>query len=56
MQVQDEAAGGSTRRKMPSLPAGEFAVVAPIPGLVVKVLAAAGDAIEKASRWSFRKP
>ncbi|MCB0022198.1 MAG: acetyl-CoA carboxylase biotin carboxyl carrier protein subunit [Caldilinea sp.] len=32
---------------MPSLPAGELAVVAPIPGLVVKVLAAAGDAIEE---------
>ena len=34
-------------RKMPSLPAGEMAVAAPIPGLVVKVLVAAGDAIEE---------
>lgn len=32
-------------RKMADLPQGEFAVVAPIPGLVIKVLVAAGDEV-----------
>lgn len=48
VQVQDERSRRLNQaRKMPSLPEGELAVVAPIPGLVVKVLAAAGDAIEE---------
>ena len=48
VQVQDERSRRLNQaRKMPGLPAGELAVVAPIPGLVVKVLAAAGDAIEE---------
>ncbi|MCB0055169.1 MAG: hypothetical protein KDE24_37070, partial [Caldilinea sp.] len=39
VQVQDERSRRLNQaRKMPSLPAGELAVVAPIPGLVVKVL------------------
>ncbi len=34
-------------RGLPTLPDGELAVPAPIPGLVVKVLVAAGDVIEE---------
>lgn len=33
-------------RKVAELPKGEFAVVAPIPGLVIKVLVAEGDEVE----------
>ena len=48
VQVQDERRRRLNQaRKMPSLPAGELAVAAPIPGLVVKVLAVVGDAIEE---------
>ncbi len=48
VQVQDERSRRLNQaRKMPTLPDGELAVSAPIPGLVVKVLVAAGDAIEE---------
>lgn len=48
VQVQDERSRRLNQaRKMPTLPDGELAVSAPIPGLVVKVLVAAGDTIEE---------
>ena len=34
-------------RRLPTLPDGELAITAPIPGLVVRVLVAVGDAIEE---------
>ena len=48
VQVQDERARRLNQaRKMPALPDGELAITAPIPGLVVKVLINAGDAVEE---------
>jgi acetyl/propionyl-CoA carboxylase alpha subunit len=48
VQVEDERTRRlNAGRKMPALPGGELAVTAPIPGLVVKVLVAAGDAIQE---------
>jgi pyruvate carboxylase subunit B len=47
IQVEDERTRRlNAGRKMPAMPEGELAVIAPIPGLVVKVLVAVGDAIE----------
>ena len=34
-------------RRLPMLPDGELAVLAPIPGLVVKILVEAGDVVEE---------
>lgn len=48
VQVQDERARRLNRaRRLPTLPEGELAIVAPIPGLIVKVLVKEGDAIEE---------
>ena len=48
VQVEDDRARRLNRgRKMPTLPEGELAVTAPIPGLVVKVLVREGDSIEE---------
>ena len=48
VQVEDERARRMNRaRRLPALPDGELAITAPIPGLVVRVLAAEGDAIEE---------
>ncbi len=48
VQVEDERARRLNRgRKLPALPEGELAVLAPIPGLVVKVLVQDGDPIEE---------
>jgi biotin carboxyl carrier protein len=48
VQVQDERNRRLNQaRKMPTLPDGELAITAPIPGLVVKVLISAGDAVEE---------
>lgn len=48
VQVQDERNRRLNQaRKMPTLPEGELAITAPIPGLVVKVLIAAGEAVEE---------
>jgi biotin carboxyl carrier protein len=48
VQVEDERARRMNRaRRLPALPEGELAITAPIPGLVVRVLAAEGDAIEE---------
>lgn len=48
VQVEDERTRRLNEgRKMPALPDGELAVTAPIPGLVVKVLVAAGDLIQE---------
>lgn len=48
VQVEDERVRRLNRgRKLPSLPEGELAVTAPIPGLIVKVLANVGDAVEE---------
>lgn len=48
VQVQDERSRRLNQaRKMPTLPEGELAITAPIPGLVVKVLANVGDAVEE---------
>lgn len=47
VQVEDERTRRLNQaRRLPSLPDGELAVTAPIPGLVVKVLVDTGDAIE----------
>ncbi|MBW7884278.1 MAG: acetyl-CoA carboxylase biotin carboxyl carrier protein subunit [Caldilineaceae bacterium] len=47
VQVEDERTRRLNQaRRLPSLPEGELAVTAPIPGLVVKVLVDTGDAIE----------
>lgn len=47
VQVEDERTRKlNTGRKAPAVPHGELAIKAPIPGLVVKVLAEEGDAIE----------
>ena len=48
VQVEDERARRLNRgRRLPTLPDGELAVIAPIPGLVVKVLVKEGDSIEE---------
>lgn len=48
VQVEDERARRMNRaRRLPTLPDGELAITAPIPGLVVRVLVAVGDAIEE---------
>lgn len=48
VQVQDERARRLNQaRKLPSLPEGELAITAPIPGLVVKVLINVGDPVEE---------
>ena len=48
VQIEDERARRLNRgRKLPTLPDGELAITAPIPGLVVKVLVNEGDAIEE---------
>lgn len=48
VQVEDERTRRLNEgRKMPTLPDGELAVTAPIPGLVVKVLVAPGDVIQE---------
>jgi biotin carboxyl carrier protein len=48
VQVEDERARRMNRaRRLPALPEGELAITAPIPGLVVRVLVAVGDAIEE---------
>ena len=48
VQVEDERARRLNRgRKLPTLPDGELAVIAPIPGLVVKVLVQVGEAVEE---------
>ena len=47
VQVEDERTRKlNMGRKAPAVPHGELAIKAPIPGLVVKVLAAEGDHIE----------
>ena len=48
VQVQDERNRRLNQaRKMPTLPDGELAITAPIPGLVVKVLINVGDPVEE---------
>lgn len=48
VQVEDERTRRlNAGRKMPALPEGELAVTAPIPGLVVKVLAEPGDTVQE---------
>ena len=48
VQVQDERSRRlSQARKLPTLPEGELAITAPIPGLVIKTLVSPGDAIEE---------
>jgi biotin carboxyl carrier protein len=48
VQVEDERARRLNRaRRLPTLPEGELAITAPIPGLVVRILVKEGDAIEE---------
>ena len=48
VQIEDERARRLSRgRRLPALPDGELAIVAPIPGLVVKVLVAKGESIDE---------
>ncbi|MCL4827664.1 MAG: DUF2118 domain-containing protein [Caldilinea sp.] len=48
VQVQDERSRRLNQaRKMPTLPEGELAITAPIPGLVVKTLVNPGDQVEE---------
>lgn len=48
VQVEDERARRLNRaRRLPTLPEGELAIIAPIPGLVVRVLVKEGEAIEE---------
>ncbi|MCS6828239.1 MAG: DUF2118 domain-containing protein [Caldilinea sp.] len=48
VQVQDERSRRLNQaRKLPTLPEGELAITAPIPGLVIKTLVNPGDAIEE---------
>ena len=48
VQVQDERSRRLNQaRKMPTLPEGELAITAPIPGLVVKTLINPGDTVEE---------
>ena len=48
VQVEDERARRLNRaRRLPTLPDGELAITAPIPGLVVRVLVKEGETIEE---------
>lgn len=48
VQVEDERTRKlNAGRKAPALPEGELAVIAPIPGLVVKVLVETGDNVDE---------
>ena len=47
IQVEDERARRMNTNRKLVLPEGELAILAPIPGLVVKVLVAEGDEIEE---------
>ena len=48
MQVEDERTRKlNAGRKAPALPDGELAVIAPIPGMVVKVLIETGDNVDE---------
>ena len=48
VQVEDERARRMNRaRRLPTLPDGELAITAPIPGLVVRTLVQEGDVIEE---------
>lgn len=48
VQVEDERARRMNRaRRLPTLPDGELAITAPIPGLVVRILVQEGDVIEE---------
>ncbi len=48
VQVEDERARRLNRaRRLPTLPEGELAITAPIPGLIVRILVKEGDAIEE---------
>ena len=48
VQVEDERMRRLNRaRRLPTLPDGELAIAAPIPGLVVRVLVKEGDVIEE---------
>jgi biotin carboxyl carrier protein len=48
VQVEDERARRLNRaRRLPTLPDGELAITAPIPGLVVRILVSEGDVIEE---------
>lgn len=48
VQVEDERARRLNRaRRLPTLPDGELAITAPIPGLVVRILVKEGDVIEE---------
>jgi biotin carboxyl carrier protein len=48
VQVEDERARRLNRaRRLPTLPDGELAITAPIPGLVVRILVSEGEMIEE---------
>uniref|UniRef100_A0A7C1FIG4 Acetyl-CoA carboxylase biotin carboxyl carrier protein subunit n=1 Tax=Caldilinea aerophila TaxID=133453 RepID=A0A7C1FIG4_9CHLR len=48
VQVQDERSRRLNQaRKLPTLPEGELAITAPIPGLVIKTLVNPGDSVEE---------
>jgi len=48
VQVQDERSRRLNQaRKLPTLPEGELAITAPIPGLVIKTLVSPGDSVEE---------
>lgn len=48
VQVQDERSRRLNRaRRLPTLPEGELAITAPIPGLVIKTLVNPGDSVEE---------
>lgn len=48
VQVEDERARRMNRaRRLPTLPDGELAITAPIPGLVVRILVQEGDVIDE---------
>jgi biotin carboxyl carrier protein len=47
VQVEDERARRMNASRKMALPEGELAIIAPIPGLVVKVLVVEGEAIEE---------
>lgn len=46
VQVEDERARRLSAKRKVTLPDGDIAITAPIPGLVVKVLVAEGDAVD----------
>lgn len=48
VQVQDERSRRLNQaRRLPTLPEGELAITAPIPGLVIKTLVSPGDSVEE---------